>query len=245
MSIAAAIEQLIDEGFTLADAIKAAKIVEAHMAVPVDLRSSNAKRQARFRERRREAEALQSVTSVTPRNAPAERNRSNGKALQSVTEVTPLARVDDSSTTTELSGKKVKNLGPGRNSVTPRTILLECLSAESADAVLAHRRAMRRPLTTRAAQLLAKGFTATGDPNAAADMMIERGWQGFKPEWFDNERAGNGNGKGHSRGSIVDAGRKLTERLLAAEREQLQAVNSIDHGDPAVRLFQPFGRQRS
>jgi hypothetical protein len=128
---------------------------------------------------------------------------------------------------------------------TPRDFLLECLSAESADAVLAHRKAMRRPLTGRAAQLLAKGFTSTSDPNAAADLMIERGWQGFKPEWYDNERAGNGNGKGQSRGSIVDAGRKLTERLLAAEREQLQTVNSLDHGDPTVRLLQPFGRQRS
>jgi hypothetical protein len=245
VSIAAAIEQLIDEGFTLADAIKAAKIVEAHMAVPVDLRSSNAKRQARFRERRREAEALQSVTSVTPRNAPAERNRSNGKALQSVTEVTPLARVDDSSTTTELSGKKVKNLGPGRNSVTPRKALLECLSPEIADAVLAHRRAMRRPLTGHAAQRLAKGFMATGDPNAAADMMIERGWQGFKPEWFDNERAGNGNGTRHGKRSISDVAPSFIRRIDALYEDRMRSANSGEGGDGPVQLLPPQRGQQS
>ena len=231
MSIVEAIEKMLADGLTIQQALIAARAIEAQN----DVKSARQKRNARYYEANRE------------RLKASELRRAELRRIQtpSVLIKTPLARVDDSSTTTELSGKKVKNISHERLNQTPRSLLLECLSAESADAVLAHRRAMRRPLTTRAAQLLAKGFMSTGDPNAAADMMIERGWQGFKPEWFDNERAGNGNGKGHSRGSIVDAGRKLTERLLAAEREQLQAVNSIDHGDPAVRLFQPFGRQRS
>jgi hypothetical protein len=231
VSIVEAIEKMLADGLTIQQALIAARAIEAQN----DVKSARQKRNARYYEANRE------------RLKASELRRAELRRIQtpSVLIKTPLARVDDSSTTTELSGKKVKNISHERLNQTPRSLLLECLSAESADAVLAHRRAMRRPLTTRAAQLLAKGFMSTGDPNAAADMMIERGWQGFKPEWFDNERAGNGNGKGHSRGSIVDAGRKLTERLLAAEREQLQAVNSIDHGDPAVRLFQPFGRQRS
>ena len=128
---------------------------------------------------------------------------------------------------------------------TPRQILLECLSPESADAVLAHRKAKRCPLTVRAAQLLAKGFLATADPNAAADMMIERGWQGFKPEWFDNERAGNGRER-QAKGSIVEAGRRLTERLVAERRErEMRAGNSGGEGDDAVRLLPPQRGQRS
>jgi hypothetical protein len=115
-----------------------------------------------------------------------------------------------------------------------------------ADAVLAHRRAKRCPLTVRAAQLLAKGFTATGDPAAAADMMIERGWQGFKPEWFDNERASNGRRTGSGKGSIVEAGRRLTERLVAERRErEMRAGNSVDPGDSVVRLLPGIGGQRS
>ena len=134
----------------------------------------------------------------------------------------------------------------GGASTTPRQILLECLTPESADAVLAHRKAKRCPLTVRAAQLLAKGFLATADPNAAADMMIERGWQGFKPEWFDNERAANGQGRQSKKGSIVEAGRRLTERLVAERRErEMRAGNSGGEGDDAVRLLPPQRGQRS
>jgi hypothetical protein len=96
--------------------------------------------------------------------------------------------------------------------------------------------------------LLAKGFTATGDPAAAADMMIARGWQGFKPEWFDNERADNGRrtGNGSGKGSIVEAGRRLTERLVAERRERdMRAGNSVDPGNPVVRLLPGVGSQRS
>ena len=153
----------------------------------------------------------------------------------------PLARVEDNPSTKKLSGKEDKNLGARRlktDAQTPREILLECLSPENADGVLAHRKAMRRPLTGRAAQLLAKGFLSTADPNAAAEMMIARGWQGFKPEWFDNERRANGQGKHGGRGSIVEAGRRLTERLIAAERaSEMQAERGFREGDDVVRLL--------
>lgn len=149
----------------------------------------------------------------------------------------PLARVEDNPSTKKLSGKGRKNIGAERLK-TPREILLECLSPENADGVLASRKAMRRPLTGRAAQLLAKGFVATADPNAAAEMMIERGWQGFKPEWFDNERRSNGQGNRQGKGAIVEAGRRLTERLIAAERErEVQAERGFREGDDALRLL--------
>ena len=169
---------------------------------------------------------------------PDEASESVLKASETVLIKTPLARVEDNPSTIELSGKKDKNLGRERLNQTPREILLGCLSPEIADGVLAHRKAMRRPLTGRAAQLLAKGFLATADPNAAADMMIERGWQGFKPEWFDNERRTNGQGNRQGKGSIVEAGRRLTARLIAAEREgELQAERGFREGDDAFRVL--------
>jgi len=241
VSIAAAIEEMIEEGFTLDQAIKAAKIVEANLAMGAALTARQVRNQRYYQARKERRERLNSDALRRSQDA----SETVLKASETVLIKTPLARVDDSSTTTELSGKKVKNISHERLNQTPRSLLLECLSAESADAVLAHRRAMRRPLTTRAAQLLAKGFMSTGDPNAAADMMIERGWQGFKPEWYDNERAGNGQQR-QGKGSIVEAGRRLTERLVAAERErELQAVDRVDDGDPAVRFLPTFGRQRS
>jgi hypothetical protein len=155
----------------------------------------------------------------------------------------PLARVEDNSTTTEISGKKDKNLGAGRLK-TPRQILLECLSPENADGVLASRKAMHRPLTGRAAQLLAKGFLATADPNAAAEMMIARGWQGFKPEWFDNERRSNGQQQSGKRGSISDAAPSFIERIdkLYAERGS-RSSDSGAEGGKAVRLLPPQRRE--
>jgi hypothetical protein len=180
-------------------------------------RANNAERQRRFR--------------VTHRNA--------DNALHDVSaRYTPSPDKEKSPTPPKEINPTPASLrsAPPTPPATPREFLLECLSAESADAVLAHRRAKRSPLTARAAQLLAKGFMSTGDPNAAADMMIERGWQGFKPEWFDNERAGNG-GKSSGKGNLVDAGRALIERL---DNQFGHLDGPEDRGalrDPALRLL--------
>lgn len=57
------------------------------------------------------------------------------------------------------------------------------LDAEIARAVVDHRTKIKKPLTPRAATLLANQFAKSADPNAAADTMIERGWHSFNPEW--------------------------------------------------------------
>lgn len=224
MSLAEAIREMMANG---AAPEEIGRMVAGYESA-VDKRSAHAKRQERYRRHK----ASQSVTSVTPSESVTKRH----EASQSVTDVTPLARVEDNNPSLENTGKK-KNSTPTRHAVTPREYLLECLSPESADGVLAHRKAMRRPLTGRAAQLLAKGFLATADPNAAADMMIERGWQGFRPEWFDNERRSNGKQQ-QGKGSIVEAGRRLTARLIAAEREgEMQAERGFREGDDAFRVL--------
>lgn len=58
------------------------------------------------------------------------------------------------------------------------------LDAEHASAVLDHRKTKKCALTVFAAKLLAKQFALCPDPNAAAEEMILRGWQGFKAEWL-------------------------------------------------------------
>ena len=162
------------------------------------------------------------------------------KASETVLIKTPLARVEDNPSTKKISGKGRKNIGAERLK-TPRQILLECLSPETADGVLAHRKAMRRPLTGRAAQLLAKGFLATADPNAAADMMIARGWQGFRPDWFDNERRSNGQQKqGQSRkGSISDVAPGFIKRIdeQFAYLDEVRSPHGLAEGGPTVRLL--------
>lgn len=57
------------------------------------------------------------------------------------------------------------------------------LSPERAQAVIAHRRTLKKPLTLHAARLLASQLALAAEPDRAADLMILRGWQGFAPEW--------------------------------------------------------------
>jgi hypothetical protein len=68
--------------------------------------------------------------------------------------------------------------------LTPRQELETVLDEERADAVIEHRQRMRKPLTARAAKMLAGKLSKAGDPNRAADLMIERGWAGFEVDWM-------------------------------------------------------------
>ena len=62
--------------------------------------------------------------------------------------------------------------------------LAEAVPLETAIGVVDHRKSIKRPLTVYAAKLLAKQFAMCGNPQAAADHMILRGWQGFKVSWL-------------------------------------------------------------
>lgn len=78
-----------------------------------------------------------------------------------------------------------KNTG-GKSKVA--SILGEVVGDETANNLIAHRKALRKPLTERAAFLLAKRLASAENacsmpPRAAADYMIEKGWQSFDPDW--------------------------------------------------------------
>lgn len=62
--------------------------------------------------------------------------------------------------------------------------LMSVLDERHARAVIEHRRVtIKKPLTTYAADRLAKKLAAWGDANDAADIMIDRCWQGFDAGW--------------------------------------------------------------
>ena len=62
------------------------------------------------------------------------------------------------------------------------------LDEERADAVIEHRQRMRKPLTSRAAKMLAVKLSKAADPSQAADLMMERGWAGFEVDWMRGMR---------------------------------------------------------
>jgi len=95
------------------------------------------------------------------------------------------------SDTSDLSGKG--EIPPKPRARGPVEILSEVVSEKTAADVVAHRKALRKPLTPRAAELLAKTLAASGDAEHAAATMIERGWQGYRADWDGakpNARAG-------------------------------------------------------
>lgn len=68
---------------------------------------------------------------------------------------------------------------------TPRSILETVLDSKTADAVLDHRKRKGAALGDRAAELLAGKLALFANPNAAADLMIVKGWQSIEPDWAE------------------------------------------------------------
>ena len=101
-------------------------------------------------------------------------------------EKTQEKRTKDTNTPINTSSlrSEVKAQAPAKASV--QSELMKVLDQDHAKAVIEHRKALKKPLTPHAAQLLAGQFAKCPDPNAAADAMIENCWQGFKPEWLHN-----------------------------------------------------------
>jgi hypothetical protein len=108
------------------------------------------------------------------------------------------------STQTELSApldapKPGKRTTGASREPSAREILSECLSEQTTADLIAHRKAKRSPITSRAARLLVEAFRAYGDPEKAAQAMLLRGWTGFKPEWMHEDARAGPTNKGFRR----------------------------------------------
>ena len=95
-----------------------------------------------------------------------------------------------------------------------RETLETVLTPGTAKDVIAHRKALRKPLTVRAAKGLVKAYARCRDgPEAAAEAQITNGWQGFKPEWMENDD----NRNSAKRRSDANAGSRYASFLGRAE----------------------------
>lgn len=93
---------------------------------------------------------------------------------------------------------------------TPRQELETVLDAEHASDVIEHRNRIKSPMTAKAAKMLAGKLSRFPDPNAAADLMIEKGWRSIEPEWVDNAKArASPQSRKPDRMSLGDAMREL------------------------------------
>ena len=212
----------------VADAIEAARSEGVDMSLKA-MRSEAAGRQARYRDRRQRnvtSDVKSDVTNDVTSDVTASRTRAflTGEERE---DITPLGSLSSPTLPRGRSTKKGTRLSEEWTAAEPE-------------------RAFGRDLGLSDAQISAeqgqfKDFWR-GVP----------GQRGHKLDWAATFRnrlrdvaARAQLRKSNGKGSIVDAGRKLTERLIAAERErELQALNRVDDGDPAFRFLPPLGRQR-
>ena len=103
------------------------------------------------------------------------RNAASGNALSTPTPTTK-------------EEKKEKRIDKSIPKKYPRDALIPVLGDDLASAVVEHRQRIRKPLTVRAAEMLARRFEKYHDPPAGAEMMLARGWQGFEAQWMENDR---------------------------------------------------------
>lgn len=118
----------------------------------------------------------------------AKRNTSSSTVQEDVTDDKPLKNKDRGQAPLPLDGslKEKTREDNKEKSASPRSILKTVLDDERTDAVIEHRKKKRAPLTERAARLLVAEFQKCPDANAAADLMVARGWQGFEAEWMQS-----------------------------------------------------------
>ena len=96
---------------------------------------------------------------------------------------------------------------------TPAEILSHAAGKDAADSFVAWRKKLRKPLTERAALMIAKTLVSInadgGDATEALDMAQEHGWQTIKKDWYWRCKNANGNRQaGHARANA-------DERIIA------------------------------
>lgn len=149
-----------------------------------------------------------------------QRRRDKLKAAPVTRDVTPRApaHVEDKSQPTVIEPRLFveEDRAPKRDvprEASPRHVLESVLDVKHAAAVIDHRQRLRKPLTAHAADLLARKLALCRDPNAAADLMIEKGWQSIEPEWMENR---NGNGSRNAPRGAHNGGDSRGSRLMRA-----------------------------
>ena len=63
----------------------------------------------------------------------------------------------------------------------PSDVLARVIGEELAEAFIAHRKSIKKPMTEKAAELMAKKLRGFSDPRAAVEEAIMNGWQGVFP----------------------------------------------------------------
>jgi hypothetical protein len=194
MSVVGAIRKMLSAGLSIEQALIAAEAFEQEQAECAPTRTAKQDRNARYYAKKASEKRLKAsysdVSDGIKTAEPASREEYNTTRAPAVIPVgLPNGNPPINSPLPSEGPPKAKSA----REPTPAEILSEVVSPKTAADVVAHRKALRKPLTPRAAELLARSLAASGDAERAAATMIERGWQGYRADWdgaTPNARAG-------------------------------------------------------
>jgi len=110
---------------------------------------------------------------------------------------------------------------------TPTTILSHHADPEAVDSFISWRKKIKKPLTDRAAKMIAKTLaeinSAGGDATEALDIIQERGWLTIKTDWYWRAVNGNGsNSMGQQRPANTNASAQQINDAARVRRSSLQ-----------------------
>jgi hypothetical protein len=156
---------------------------------------------------------------------------------------TATAHIEETRIETRKKQETLASLAPRAKKPSPisgiRKALETILTPDMAKAVIEHRIAIKKRLTVRAGELLAKRYAQALvvcglTPDQAADFHIERGWTGFEAEWVLNAKRGKcATGPPNGPATVSDL-------LMQSQGEK--NARTIDHRDtqfPGARSAKP------
>lgn len=103
------------------------------------------------------------------------------------------------------------------------------ITPERAATIADYRKRQKWPLSAQSARLMVKNLIACGDPNAGADLVIERGWRGFEPSWL---------GRNQDPRAGPTGSRDAPPRLRGSDR-LLSTMNGMFDDDQPATSAQP------
>lgn len=129
-------------------------------------------------------------------------------------------RFDHTEPDTDIRKKEVSKDTSKERRADARSWLVPVLGEDLADAFLAHRKAMKAPMTDQAGKIMAKKLASMADPGEAIRTSIERGWKGV---FADDPKIHPFPNRGQTRGERY--------RALSAELDARIAKQPFGFGD--------------
>lgn len=180
MSLSDLIRRMKDAGAPMEAILIAVEALEAEQTKDADRRAKRAAQKRKERECRATVatQSHDSSATVATKVSPSLSLKEKSPPITPSKENNPISPPSKTHSQPSAAGDVLK-------------ILSECLSIETASDLVAHRKALKSPLTLGSAKGLVKSFRDFGDPEAAAQSMMANGWRGFKSDWMKTEaRAG-------------------------------------------------------